>query len=111
GAVVEFGRGGDLLIGIVERLLVHVEPTGRTLGARLLRRRGRARRDRRAARGGCQDRASGGAVVVLHGRAAFVVVPSAGSSWALSRRRSNAASRFRHAHGCPHRSAGAWALW
>src|SRR5262249_42967679 len=111
GDLLAIGRVDDLIIGVVERLLVHVEPNERTLGARLLRPRGSARRDRRAARGGCQDRASGGAVVVLHGRAAFVVVPSAGSSWALSRRRSNAASRFRHAHGCPHRSAGAWALW
>src|SRR5262249_2975239 len=100
-----------LIVGVVERLLVHVEPNERTLGARLLRSRGSARRDRRAARGGCQDRASGGAVVVLHGRAAFVVVPSAGSSWALSLRRRHAASRFRHAHGSRHRSAGAWALW
>src|SRR5215468_2019546 len=80
GDLLAIGRVDDLIIGVIERLLVHVEPNERTLGARLLRPRGSARRDRRAARGGCQDRASGGAVVVLHGRAAFVVVPLAGSS-------------------------------
>ena len=111
GDLLAIGRVDDLVIGVIERLLVHVEPNERTLGARLLRPRGSARRDRRAAGNSRQDRVSGGIVVVLHGRAAFVMVPSAGSSWALSRRRSNAASRFRHAHGCPHRSAGAWALW
>src|SRR5262249_17711123 len=80
GNLLAIGRVDDLIIGVVERLLVHVEPNERTLGARLLRPRGSARRDGGAARGGCQDRASGGAVVVLHGRAAFVVVPLAGSS-------------------------------
>src|SRR5262249_23973551 len=81
GDLLAIGRVHDLIVGVVEALLVRVEPNERTLGARLLRPRGSARRDRRAARSGCQDRASGGAVVVLHGCAAFVMVPSVGSSW------------------------------
>src|SRR5262249_33625393 len=71
GDLLAIGRVDNLVIGVVERLLVHVEPNERTLGARLLRPRGSARGHRRAGRGGGEDRASGGAVVVLHGLAAF----------------------------------------
>src|SRR5215831_11636910 len=95
GDLLAIGRVDDLIIGVVERLLVHVEPNERTLGARLLRPRGSARGNRRAAGGSRQDRASGGTVVVLHGHAAFVTVPWAGSSWVLSRRRGSAASLLR----------------
>ena len=71
GDLLAIGCVDDLIIGVVERLLVHVEPNERTLGARLLRPRGSARGHRRAACGSRQDRASGGTVVVLHGHAAF----------------------------------------
>jgi hypothetical protein len=55
----------DLIVGIVERLLVHVEPNERSLGARWLRPHGSARADR----GGGRDRTSRNIVIVLHSHA------------------------------------------
>ena len=72
GDLLAVGGIDDLVVGLVERLLVHVEPNERPLAARLLRPRGSARGDRRAARGSRENRASGGTVVLLHGHAAFV---------------------------------------
>src|SRR5262249_19979079 len=110
GDLLAIGRVDDLIVGVVERLLVHVEPNERTLGARLLRPRGSARRYRRAAGGGRQHRASGGVVVVLHGHAAFVLAPPHEIATGLSRRRGSTASLLRPGLGCLHRTAGAWAL-
>src|SRR5262245_17829021 len=62
----------DLVIGIVERLLIHVEPNERTLRAWRLRPHGSTGRDRRAGR---RERAAGDIVIALHGHAAFVIVP------------------------------------
>src|SRR5262249_21307644 len=73
GDLVAVGRVDDLVVGVVELLLVHVEPDSWTLGARGLRPRAAARGHCRAAGGG-KDTAPRG-VVVLHGHAAFVMVP------------------------------------
>ena len=75
GDLLAIGRIDHLVIGVVERLLVHVEPDQRALRARLLRQRGTARRDGGAACRHRQDRAPRGVVVMLHGYAAFVIVP------------------------------------
>ena len=56
----------DLVVGIVERLLVHVEPNERSLGAQWLCPHGSACGDRRA--GGC-DRTAGDVVMIRHGHA------------------------------------------
>ena len=75
GDLLAIGRIDHLVVGVVERLLVHVEPDQRPLRARLLRPRGTARGDRRAACRHRQDRTPRGVVIVLHCYAAFVMVP------------------------------------
>ena len=68
--VIAIGRIDELIVGVVELLLVHVEPDSWTLGARLLRQRGATRRS--SGRAGRQHGGPSGIVVVLHDHAAFV---------------------------------------
>ena len=71
GDLLAIGCVDNLIIGVVERLLVHVEPNERTLRARL-RAQGSARGDC-CARG--HERAAGNIVIMCHAHAAFVIVP------------------------------------
>ena len=71
GYLFAIGGVDDLVISIVERLLVHVEPNERTLRA-CLRAQGSARGDC-CARG--HERAAGNIVIMCHAHAAFVIVP------------------------------------
>src|SRR5262249_27968440 len=72
GDLLAIGCVDDLVVGVVERLLVHVEPNERTLRARRLRPDRWVGGERRAGR---RERAAGDIVIALHGHAAFVIVP------------------------------------